>query len=257
MLRRAFLLLSFACVAAGVAWAADDPMIGDWKLNLQKSRLVDEMMVASLGGNKYSFDFGGGSAETIVADGTDQPGIVGTTFAVTPEGPEEWTVVRKRDGRLLIRATWTLGKDGSTLQDDYTQMGDNGKTTHVVYLYERRGEGTGFAGDWVSTSEQMETSYEMQVRPYEGDGLTIVVASEGVTKNVKFDGKAYLNPGSRRNVMSSARRVNERTIELTDKIGENLVGTQEISISEDGKMLTMTMHRPGRSEPNVLVFDRE
>ena len=256
MFKRIFLLLSLACVAAGAAHAADDPMIGSWKLNPQKSTLVDEMKVASAGANKYSFDFGGPTSETIVADGTDQPGLVGTTFAVTPQGPDQWLVVRKKDGRVLIRAIWTLAKD-DTLHDDYTQFGDNGKTTHLLYVYSRKGAGTGFAGDWVSTSEKLETAYVVEVRPYEGDGLSILSASEGVTKNVKFDGRDYPNPGSPHNVLSSAQRVNERTIQLTDRIGEKVVDTQEISVSEDGKTLTMTRRLPQQSEPNVLVFDRQ
>jgi len=73
MFKHAFVLLSLTCLAAGAAWAAHDPMLGDWKLNPQKSKLIDEMQVMSLAGNKYSFDFGGGPPETIVVDGTDQP----------------------------------------------------------------------------------------------------------------------------------------------------------------------------------------
>ena len=257
MFKRAFLLLlPLSCLAAGAALAADDPMVGDWKLNPQKSTLVDEMKVASLGGNKFSFDFGGPSSESIVADVTDQPVIVGTTFAVTPQSPDQWLVVRKKDGRVLIRAIWTLAKDG-TLHDDYTQKGDNGQTTHHLYVYDRKGAGTGFAGDWVSTSEKLETAYVVEVRPYEGDGLSIISAAEGVTKNLKLDGKDYPNPGSSHNVMSSGQRVNDRTIQLTDKIGEKVLDTQEISVYEDGKTLTMTRHLPQQSEPNVLVFDRQ
>jgi hypothetical protein len=257
MFKRAFLLLlPLSCLAAGAALAADDPMVGDWKLNPQKSTLVDEMKVGNLGGNKFSFDFGSGSPELIVADGTDQAGMAGTTFAVTPQAPDRWLVVRKKDGRVLIRATWTLANDG-TLHDDYTEFGDNGKTTHLLYVYQRKGGGTGFAGDWVSTSEKLETAYIVQVRPYEGDGLSIISAAEGVTKNLTLDGKDYPNPGSTHHVVSSAQRVNNRTIQLTDKIGEKVLDTQEISVSEDGKTLTMTRHLPQQSEPNVLVFDRQ
>ena len=43
MFKRAFLLLPLACLAAGAAWAANDPMVGNWKLNPQKSKLTDEM----------------------------------------------------------------------------------------------------------------------------------------------------------------------------------------------------------------------
>jgi hypothetical protein len=258
MFKRAFLLVLLACVAASAAWAADDPMMGNWKLNSQKSKLMkDEMKVTSLGGNKYSFDFGGGDPETIVVDGTDQPGNFGTTFAVTVVSPDEWKGVRKKDGRVEIKGIWKLSKDGNTLHDDYTGISDNGKTIHFIYVYERRGGGTGFAGDWVSTSEQVDTLYVVRVRPYEGDGLSIIFSFDGVTKNVKFDGKDYPNVGSEVKTVSSARRVNERTVELTDKIGGKVVDTQEISVSEDRKTLTMAGHVPGKSEPNVMVFDRE
>lgn len=254
MLKHAFLVLPLACLAAGAVWAADDPMVGDWKLNPQKSQLVDEMKVASLGENEYSFDFGGGSPETIVVDGSDQPGIFGTTLSVTAVSPTEWRVVRKKGGRVEVTGIWTLSKDGA-LHDDYTEITDKGKTSHMVYVYQRRGAGTGFAGDWVSTSAQMDTAYVVQVRPYEGDGLSVIYSSEGVTKNLKFDGRDYSNPGSK--TVSSARRVNERTVELTNKLGEKVVGTQEIGISEDGKTLTITIHRAERSEPDVLVLERQ
>ncbi len=258
MFKQAFLLLPLACLAAGAARAADDPMVGNWKLNPQKCTLVDEMKVTSLGENKYSFDFGAGSTETIVPDGTDQPGIFGTTLAVTVDGPEDWTVVRKKDGHVLLKGLWKLSKDGTTLHDDYTEFGDNGQpATHLDYIYDRKSPGTGFAADWVSTNQHPDTAYVVEVRPWEGDGLSIIAASQGVTKNVKFDGKDYPNPGSKRNVASSAQRVNERAFELTDKIGDKLIGTREISVSDDGKTLTMTVHLPGRSEPDVLVFDRQ
>jgi len=45
--------------------------------------------VESVAGDKYAFDFGGGSAETIAVNGTDQAGIAGTTVSVIAEGPGE------------------------------------------------------------------------------------------------------------------------------------------------------------------------
>ncbi len=86
--------------------------------------------------------------------------------------------------------------------------------------------------------------------------FSFITSGEG-TKNVKFDGKDYPNVGSGTKVVSSAQRVNERTVELRDKIGAKAVDTQDISVSEDGKTLTTTVYVPGRSEPNVLVFERE
>jgi hypothetical protein len=84
---------------AAALWAVDDPFLGKWKVSPAKSVLMDVMKVTSLGGNKYSFDFGGGSPETIVADGTDQPGSSGTTMSTTIISPNEWRGVRKKDGK--------------------------------------------------------------------------------------------------------------------------------------------------------------
>jgi hypothetical protein len=109
----------------------------------------------------------------------------------------------------------------------------------------------------VSTSAQMDSVYVVQVRPYEGDGLSFITSSEGITKNVKFDGRDYPNAGAGVKTASSAQRANEREIELTDKISGKVVDMRDISISGDGKTLTMTIHVTGRSEPDVLVFERE
>ncbi|HXW90006.1 MAG TPA: hypothetical protein VEK33_05630 [Terriglobales bacterium] len=257
MVKRSFQSLLIACLVSGALWAANDPFVGEWKLNPSRSILTDQMKVESLGANKYAFDFGAGTAETIVADGTDQPGIFGTTLSVAVEGPEAWKLVRKKDGRMLITGNWKLSEDGNTLSDDFTSIESNGSTSNVNYVYKRTGAGSGFAGTWESTSETLKSVFVLQVQPYEGDGLSFIYPSR--TANVKFDGKDYpnlgpnLTPGS----VSSVRRVNERTLEMTDKIDGKVVDTRQIELSPDLKTLTVTVHHAGRSEPNIFVFDRE
>lgn len=252
-----------ACVVAGLgaraSAPAEDPFVGEWKLNPSKSKFVDEMKVESAGGNKYAFDFGGGKPETIATDGTDQPGMGGTTLAVTVEGPEAWKVVRKKDGRMLLTANWTLSKDGSTLTDDYTGMGPDGKGSTVNYVYKRAAGGAGFAGDWVSTSATINFEYLVKVLPYEGDGLSIIDSTEGLTTNVKSDGKDYpeAGPNAPKGLMASARRVNPQTVEITDKVNGKTAFTRQLELSSDSKTLTITTHPSGRREPNVLVFERQ
>src|SRR5580658_8151020 len=129
-----------------MAWAAESPFIGEWTLDSSKSRMPDEMKVQSKGGNQYAFDFGGG-AENIVVDGTDQPGIRGTLLSVKVEAADTWIVERKKDGRLLLKATWKLAKDDSTLTDYYREFESDGSTVSMDYTYQRTGGGSGFAAD--------------------------------------------------------------------------------------------------------------
>ena len=259
MLKCALRLLLVACLVAGALSAATDPFLGEWKLNAAKSKLIDVMKVESVAVNKYAFDFGGGSAETIATDGTDQPGIAGTTLSVAIEGPDSWKVIRKKDGRILLTAFWKLSKDGNTLKDDYTEFGPDGTSSNVKYVYQRTAGTSGFAGTWEGSSETVNAVIVLKVQLYEGDGLSFINASEGATTNVKFDGKDYPKAGAnvRAGSACSARRVNEDTLEMTDKFNGKITDTRQIKLSADRKTLTITVHIPGRREPDILVFERQ
>jgi hypothetical protein len=246
--------LAIVCLATGALWAVDDPFLGKWKVNPAKSVLMDEMKITSLGGNKYSFDFGGGAPETIVADGTDQPGNSGTTMSTTIVSPNEWRGVRKKDGKVRIRGIWTLSKDGNTLHDDFTYFSANGET-HLVYVYQRRGDGSGFAGDWVSTSGQVDSQIGLEVQPYGSGGLSFSSPGLGFAMKVKFDenDSPSTAPDAPSASSFSGRRVNQHGVELTNKSQ-----TIQFDVSTDLKTLTMRVRPAGESEPkNILVFERE
>ena len=258
--KRSCRLLLIACLITGSLKAADNPFVGKWKLNGSKSRLPDQMKVKNVSANKYAFGFEGGDyAETIVADGTDQPGVFGTTFSVSVEGPNSWKVVRKTDGKILLTANWKLSQDGNTLDDDFTLMQPDGSKFNVYYVYKRTAGGPGFAGTWESTSERVNSVFELQIEPYESDGLAFIIPSEGTVKNLKFDGKdyAYERPNVNAKFASSIRRVDALTLEVTDKVDGKLADTQEVKPSPDHKMLTMTIRPVGGSRPEIRVFDRE
>jgi hypothetical protein len=242
VLTRIFQVLLRAGLAIGMLWTANDPFVGQWKLDPSRSKLADEMKVTKVGQNKYTFDLGGGQPETIVVDGTDQAGLAGTTLSVAPEGLN-WKVIRKKDGRMFITATWTLSKDGRSLTDDFTSTSQDGSTSNVKYVYRRTAGGkSGFAGTWVSTSEVVNSVFTIQITPYENSGLSFVFP--GVTTNVTFDGK-------------SARRLNASAVEIIHKSEGKITQTQHFELSPDLKTLTLTTRTMGRTAPNILVFERQ
>ena len=259
MFKRIVKILPAVCLAAGTAWAAENPFIGEWKLNPAKTRMPDQMKVEGKGGARYAFDFGGG-AETIVVDGSDQPGgYGGTLLSVKAEAPDTWIVERKKDGRLLLRATWKLSKDGRTLTDYFREFGSDGTTAFSMdYVYQRTGGGSGFAAGWRSIKETMNSPFPLQVKAFQGDGLSFTTVVEKKTQNVKFDGKDYPGegPGAGRGASSSAQRVDERTLVITDKANGKVTDTKEIGLSADLRALTITTHVPGGDRSSVMVFER-
>jgi hypothetical protein len=272
MLSRIFQLLLIACVVTSSVWAANDPFVGKWKVNPSKSTLTDEVKVEAVGANKYTFTFGPGQVDTIVADGTDQPALQGTTLSVTVEGANKWKVVRKMKGRTLLTAYWTLSDDGKTLDDAFTQyLPDattlfsqplpNGSTLFLPYVYERTAGSLGFPGIWDSESAKVAAGIELLIQPYEGDGLSFKRSDEEMAKSVKFDGTDHpdLDPnGGDKGTARSGRRLNERSLEITEKSKGKITGTRYIELSSDLKTLTVTMHLVGQNRPQSLfVYDRE
>jgi len=244
----------------GSLWAATNPFAGTWKLNPAKSKLTDQMKVEAAGPNKYTFIFSGDNAETIVADGTDQPGIFGTNFAVTVLSPHQWKVVRKTGGRVTISAIWDLSSDGNTLTDNFTGYRADGSTSNLLYVYTRTAGTSGFAGTWESTAEQVNSVLELQVQSYDDNGLSFINPAQKMTKSIKFDGKDYAAKGPNLPAgyaTSGRRRLSDRAVELTDKIDGKVLDTQQVEVSPDGKTLTITTGIPGQAKPNIQVFDRQ
>lgn len=226
----------------GTSWAANDPFVGQWKLDPSRSKLTDEMKVTKVSRNKYAFELGGGEPETIVIDGTFQPGIGGTTLSVAPEGPN-WKVVRKKDGRTLLTATWTLSKDGSSLADDFTSFGQDGSPSNVKLQYKRTaGDRSGFAGTWVR-NEIPSSAITLQISPYENDGLSLT-SSAGTTTNLKFDGE-------------SARRLSTSAFEVIQRSEGKVILTKQYELSPDLKTLTITTRIAGHTAPNIFVFEHQ
>jgi hypothetical protein len=205
MIKRNLGFVLFASLAISAFAAATSPFVGDWKLDPSLSTLKDTMTVESAGANKYKFNFGGGPEE-IVLDGTDQPSHLygGSSLSVAVEG-DTWKVVRKSNGRTMISATWSVSRDGRTLTDRYTSFAADGTRYEQIYTYERKTPGSGFAGKWVSASEEaVNFVLALQIRPFEKNGLSIIDPSSQIIGNMNFAGPLV-------------RRLDEHTLELMRK----------------------------------------
>jgi hypothetical protein len=263
------LVFTFALLTVHLQAAPDgasaSSFLGKWKLDPAHSRLTDQMKVEAAGPNKYILNFSGDNVETIVADGTDQPGLFGTTLAIVVQDDSNWKVVRKTNGRTTIIGLWQLSLDGKTLTDNFTGYHDNGTTTNLHYIYQRMAGEAGtvnkpsFVGTWESTTEDVNSTYEMEIHPFQDDGLSFINSAGQVTQNLQFDGKDYAGSGTNapEGYTSSGRRISDRAVERVDKIHGKTLYTQQIEVSPDGKVLTMTVHIPGRDKPDIMLFNRE
>lgn len=247
--------LATAYLAAGGLWTANDPFVGKWKLDVPRSVIVDRMVIEAAGPNRYRFEFEGSPAETVVADGTDQPGLPGTTLAVKAGDPRTLTVVRKRAGRVVVSASWKVSDDDRTLRDDFTEVQPDGSSSTTNYVYRRMSGASGFVGAWESTTQPVGLNFELQIRPFGAEGFSFVRQS-GV-KSVPFDGRDHAVVGPAHGLTASGRRRSDRAMEITDKLAGKDLDTQAFEVSRDGKTLTMNVRRAGQVTRDRFVFERE
>ena len=250
----AIIALAIASSGPSIFWTEHDPFVGKWTLDVSRSTIADDMRVEALGQNRYSFNFEGGPTETVVADGTDQPGLPGTTLSVKAGDARTLTVVRKQDGRPIVSAHWELSRDGRVLRDAFTSIQPDGSSMTVDYVYRRMSGTSGFAGAWESTTKPIGLKLELDIRPYGGNGLSFV--SPGSDKNVVFDGKEHAVTGSTVGLTSSGRRPGARAIEYTERERGTITRRREFALSRGGRTLTETLRTAGQATPDVLVFER-
>jgi hypothetical protein len=250
---QAIIFASAALLAAPLP-SGGDPFVGKWVLDVPRSLIVDDMQVEAVGPNKYAFNFEGAPTETVVADGSDQPGLPGTTLAVKTVDGRNLTVVRKQKGQVVVSAKWKLSPDSRILYDAFTSLQADGSMLTVNHIYRRTSGGAGFAGRWESTTKPIGLKLELEIQPYGDNGLRFV--SPGSDKSVAFDGKEHPAPATA-GLMLAGTRSGLRKMKYTETNNGKLTGEKEFELSPDRRTLTETVHLVGQALPDVLVFERQ
>ena len=250
--------LVLACLLASTLWAADDPFLGKWKLNMEKSKFTGEQTkIEDLGGSKYKWT-SGNVTNTYTADGTDQPSHFGNTVAITPVDANNWKMVIKKDGRVLSSMTHALSADGKTQTIKGTGNKPDGTTDDFTVVMKKVSSGSGWGGTWEDTDVKFTSPDEWEIQAYEGDGLSFNTPAYKDTLSMKFDGKDYEEKGPTvaPDSTSAGKRVNPHTLEVTNKVKGQVLDHTKFEVSQDGKTLTLTIREIGQPKALTIVYDK-
>jgi len=248
-----------AFCALPLAMAADDPFIGQWKLNSEKSQFTGlTYKVEDAGGEKYKFVFGD-DVETVTFDGKSHLTKYGNAWSVTKTGPNAWKWTIKRDGKVISDATWTVSDDGTT--SDYVNEDTRpyGTKSQNETKLKRTAGSSGLVGTWESTKIKIGSPGTIEIAKWKNDGYAIVNPTYKGRTEFKLDGKDYADKGPRvaKGSTVSARRIDERTIEITYKLKGKTTEVDRYEVSSDGKTVTDTINFAGLEKSEVDVYDRQ
>jgi hypothetical protein len=246
------------CLFTVLLTAADNPFVGQWKPNLDRSKVSGQTQtIRDLGGNKYEFTLGA-TTYAIVADGTDQPTPYGSTMSLKPDGENSWTVVRKKDGRTLAHAQWTITPDGKTWNLHTKGTNVDGSPFDTQATATRVVGGPGLAGTWELQNLKLSAPDLMEISSCDENAVTFIYPANKGKLDLKFDGKEYAGEGplASKNMSYSGKRLDASTFEVTRKREGKVISRVEYKVSPDGKTLTEINHNTGQNTPMVLVYER-
>jgi hypothetical protein len=144
--------------ASSVMFGADNPNIGTWNLNVDKSKITPGSLPKSLtrtvsaDGDNVKYSYEGTSADgtalaygfTVKYDGNDNP-ITGSgmpfgadQIAIKRLGSHSFSSTLKRGGKVVATTKSTVSSDGKTATLTSKGTDQNGKTVSSTLVYDKQ-----------------------------------------------------------------------------------------------------------------------
>lgn len=235
-------LLVMLLAAAAMAQSTFD---GTWKIDLSAVPLPTKPTVWLLQNGVYLCKSCVPTVE-VKADGQDQQ-VTGQPYdTISVRIVDDHTVeeIEKKNGKTVSAEEFTVSHDGNTVVDDYPN-GQNANTSPVVtkVVMTRIAKGPAgshaISGSW-QTSKIENVSDEWLVFTFKVEGNRLEFSRPtGQSYNAKLDGTEALVKGDADSNGVSVKRINENTIEETDKRDEKVLSVSQMTVAPDGKTMTI------------------
>jgi|HubBroStandDraft_1064217.scaffolds.fasta_scaffold238606_2 hypothetical protein len=243
--------------AASLAFAADTPFAGTWKLNLDKSKLTGDTVKFSSTGELMRIT-GNGESYEFKPDGSDSKTRFGTAAwkKIDDNTLEEVDSVK---GNVESKATWTLSADGKTLTQHITGDKPGGGSFDDTITYVRIAGTHGFAGTWKDKDFKGSAPSALTLSDA-ANGLVFDEPDFKLKANGKFDGKPGTVEGPTIPPGASfvLTKTGPRSFKMTRTQDGKTFDMSTWTVSADGKTLSVVTRVVGTTDPPTTeVFERQ
>jgi len=223
---------------------AQSPFDGTWRTNMDQSKISQKPNVFYISQGWYHCSSCVPNVD-VKADGQDQAvtGQSYDTVSVHEVDPTSIALTTKKDGATINESTRTVSADGKTLTVKATYHPKGGsqpvitETTAVRVGVAPSGV-QATSGQWRITKVKQSDNGLTTTFKTAGDELSISHPT-GESFTAKFDGKDYPVNGAYSYNSVSLKRIDAHTIEETDKRDGTVVEVSKMTVSPDGRTLTV------------------
>lgn len=236
----------FVGMAIGVqpSTFAQSPFDGTWRTNLNQSTFSPKPIVAFLSEGWYHCTSCSPQLD-VIADGKDQP-VIGQSYdsiSVREIDSNSIELIYKKGGKIVSEQTRAVSSDGKTLTIKSSEHPANGAAIVTAEVKATRigiapAAINGTSGSWKITRVQQSDNGLLTTYKTDRDQFTMT-APTGETYTAKFDGNDYPVKGANSFNAVSLKLIDKNIIEETDKRDGTVVDISRMTISSDGKKITI------------------
>lgn len=236
-------LLALLCTVAVAR--AQSPFDGTWKLDLTKTHESDKPLVFYISQGWYHCVVSCNPDYTVPTDSHFHP-VVGHAFdsaAVTVIDDHTIAFLAKKDGKTIFERSLSVSADGNTLTvktishpmntDKAVTFGVTAKRVGKIHP-----DVHATSGRWVITKESGDNETLLTTYKVDGDKITMT-APTGESYTAKFGGGDAPAKGAYGYDTVSVRKLDKNAFEESDKRGGNVIDVSTMTVSANGKMMTI------------------
>lgn len=251
-------LFSIAALCAATASHAQSPFDGTWRIDPAKSKFDQKPFTIYTSQGWYHcvsctppFDVqADGQFHEIAGQGFD-------TISVTLVDPRTITLVTKKGDKTIEEDTATVSADGklTTIKTTTYPMSGSGPQKSSMTLKRVGVLPAGVhatSGDWVPlkfTDTEADLAFTFKSN---GDELTMTDPT-GDSYTAKLDENDYPYKGGYYINAVSLKRIDDHTIVETDKRDAKVLNVQKMTVSPDGKSMTIVSNNPQNGLTSTFI----
>jgi hypothetical protein len=231
---------------------------GTWRVDLAQAKFSPKPVVFYIANGWYHC-VNCDTPFTVPADGNDHA-VSGQPFdsvSVTIVNPQTISIQSSKDGKVIGEQTRTVSANGKTLTVKGT---DHPENSEKPVTYEAMAVRDGIApsgvhatsGKWVIKKVSNSANALLTTYKVTGDQITMTDPT-GDTYTAKLDGQDYPVKGSYGWDGVSLKLVDAHTIDETDKRGGKVFEEDKMTVSSNGKTMTITSTNPNSGRVSTYV----